>query len=238
MFVLRFVAGPIVHKISPLGLLLVSAICAACGLYLLSGVTVMAMALVALTIYGIGKTFFWPTMLAVVSERFPKGGAITMGAMGAVGMLSAGYLGGPGIGYKQDYYASGDLKNKAETVYANYAAADSKGFLFLPKIKGLDQAKVETLEKDGKNITADLEALKKSGKTDDNVNKMNTWWQAASATAAADKPVVTAAGIFGSRMALKWTAVVPAVMAILYLLIILGFKARGGYKALHVGDSH
>ncbi|MFO1486214.1 MAG: MFS transporter [Verrucomicrobiaceae bacterium] len=238
MFLLRFVAGPIVHKISPLGLLFVSAVFAATGLYSLSGVTATAMALVALTIYGIGKTFFWPTMLAVVSERFPKGGAITMGAMGAVGMLSAGYLGGPGIGYKQDFYASNDLKAKAPAVYDNYAATDSKGFLFLPKIKGLDQAKVETLEKDGKNVAADLEALKKSGKTDENVNKMNTWWQTAQATAATDKPAVAAAGIFGSRMALKFTAVVPAIMAVLYLLLILGFKARGGYKALHVADQH
>ena len=238
MFVLRFVAGPIVHRISPLGLLFVSALCATAGLYFLSGVTVTAMALVALTIYGIGKTFFWPTMLAVVSERFPKGGAITMGAMGAVGMLSAGYLGGPGIGYKQDYYASDNLKSQSQTVYSSYAASSPKGFLFLPKIQGLDQAKVETLEKNGANVEADLAALKKSGKTDPNVEKMDAWWQTAKNTAATDKPIVTAAGIFGSRMALKWTAVVPATMAVFYLLMILGFKARGGYKALHVNGQH
>ena len=38
-------------------------------------------------------------MLGVVGERFPKGGAVTMGTMGGIGMLSAGLLGGPGIGY-------------------------------------------------------------------------------------------------------------------------------------------
>ena len=177
-------------------------------------------------------------MLAVVSERFPKGGAITMGAMGAVGMLSAGYLGGPGIGYKQDYYASESLKTKAPAVYANYSATESKGFLFLPKIQGLDQAKVETLEKDGANVAADLEALKKSNKTDANVEKMNDWWQTAKTTAAADKVVVAESGIFGSRMALKWTAAIPALLGIFYLLLILGFKAKGGYKALNVDDVH
>ena len=72
MFVLRFVAGPIVHKISPLGLLFVSAVLAAIGLFVLGGVGSTMAALLALTIYGLGKTFFWPTMLAVVSERFPK----------------------------------------------------------------------------------------------------------------------------------------------------------------------
>ena len=52
-------------------------------------------------------------MLAVVSEQFPRGGAITIGAIGGVGMLSAGLLGGPGIGFEQDYYASGKLKKDA-----------------------------------------------------------------------------------------------------------------------------
>ena len=49
-------------------------------------------------VYALGKTFFWPTMLAVVSERFPRGGAVTLSAIGGVGMLSAGFLGAPGIG--------------------------------------------------------------------------------------------------------------------------------------------
>ena len=57
------------------------------------------MCVIAATVYAMGKTFLWPTMLAVVSDRFPKGGAITIGAVGGVGMLSAGILGGPGIGF-------------------------------------------------------------------------------------------------------------------------------------------
>ena len=65
----------------------------------------------AATIYGIGKTFLWPTMLGVVGERFPKGGALTMGAMGGIGMLSAGMLGSPGIGYTQDVNATAKLRD-------------------------------------------------------------------------------------------------------------------------------
>src|SRR6185369_7145127 len=110
MFALRFVAGPIVHRISPLGLLLVSALLGCTGLTLLSSADGVVMCVIAATVYAMGKTFLWPTMLAVGSERFPKGGAITIGAVGGVGMLSAGLLGGPGIGFKQDYYASEELK--------------------------------------------------------------------------------------------------------------------------------
>src|SRR5436190_21904232 len=90
---------------------------------------------IAATIYGIGKTFFWPTMLGVVSEQFPKGGAITIGAIGGVGMLSAGLLGGPALGYKQDYFASSNLKEAAAPVYEQYKSPTKNGFLFFPEIQ-------------------------------------------------------------------------------------------------------
>src|SRR5690606_565756 len=86
LFVLRSVAGPIVERINPLGLLLASSVIGCIGLYLISTSNSTGMAWMAVGIYGIGKTFLWPTMLGVVGERFPRGGAITMGAMGGIGM--------------------------------------------------------------------------------------------------------------------------------------------------------
>jgi MFS family permease len=38
--------------------------------------------------FGVGKTFFWPTMLAITSELLPKGGALLINLMGGAGMLS------------------------------------------------------------------------------------------------------------------------------------------------------
>src|SRR5436305_7462834 len=67
MFALRFFAGPIVEKISPLGLLFVGASCGAIGLTFLSHVTTGILVVVAATIYGVGKTFLWPNMLAVAT---------------------------------------------------------------------------------------------------------------------------------------------------------------------------
>ncbi|MEO8494372.1 MAG: MFS transporter, partial [Planctomycetota bacterium] len=90
MFILRFFAGPIVERINPLGLLCLSTILGTSGLFLLGSVKSVALVWIAVTIYGVGKTFLWPTMLGMVGERFPRGGAITMGAMGGIGMLSAG----------------------------------------------------------------------------------------------------------------------------------------------------
>ena len=150
-------------------------------------------------------------MLGVVSDRFPKGGAITIGAIGGVGMLSAGLLGGPGIGYKQDRFASEFLENKAPAVYANYKAETPSKFLFFKEIVGLDGTKKGVVldEKDETKLSAEQKT---------------------------DKPLLVEANLHGGRMALKYTSFVPATMAVLYLLLILYFKATGGYKAIHVEE--
>lgn len=97
MMVLRFFAGPIVHALSPLGLLCVSCILAIVGLASLS--TAQGMLIFgAATLYGVGKTFFWPTMLGVVAEQTPKGGALTLNSIAGIGMLAVGTLGFPYIG--------------------------------------------------------------------------------------------------------------------------------------------
>ncbi|MEQ9209828.1 MAG: MFS transporter, partial [Pseudomonadales bacterium] len=145
MFVLRFFAGPIVHRINPLGLLFASAVLATIGLFMLGSVATGMAIMLAGTIYGIGKTFFWPTMLAVVSERFPSGGALTLGAIGGIGMLSAGLLGGPGIGYKQDHFAAEYLDETHPAVHQEYVSERKQGFLFFNEIAGLDGAKVGAL---------------------------------------------------------------------------------------------
>lgn len=233
MFILRFTAGPIVHKISPLGLLLTSAIMATIGLYTLGGVETTAAALIALTIYGLGKTFFWPTMLAVASERFPRGGAVTLGAMGGIGMLSAGLLGAPAIGFKQDKFASEKLQETAPTAYERYKAANENHFLFFTT-NGLDGSKVSTLEDKGKKLHSEIEILEQTKREDKNLQELNTWWGQASTHASEDAAPVKEATLFGSRMALKLTAIVPAIMAVCYLILIVYFNSIGGYKPVHI----
>jgi len=207
MFILRFFAGPIVHKISPLGLLCTSAIFGAIGLYMLGGAQTAVACIIAATIYGIGKTYLWPTMLGVVSERFPKGGAITIGTIGGVGMLSAGLLGGPGIGYKQDYFASTELKANNAAVYEQYKSDSENSFLMFPVIQGLDGTKVGEIRGKDEATRTDIEKE------------------------------VGAADLHGGRMALRYTALIPATMAVCYLLLILYFKSIGGYRAVELGES-
>jgi MFS transporter, DHA2 family, metal-tetracycline-proton antiporter len=101
MLVLRLFAGPLVHRFSPLGLLALCSAIAAVGLYSLSVATGAAV-LLAATLYGVGKSFFWPTSIGFVAEQFPKGGAVTMNVIAGVGMLAVGIVGSVLLGAIQD----------------------------------------------------------------------------------------------------------------------------------------
>ena len=87
MVIGRAFAGPVVHKFSPSGVLLISAILAAAGLYLL-GHTTGNMLFVGAIIFGIGVCYFWPTMLGFVAENLPKTGAVGLNLMGGAGMFA------------------------------------------------------------------------------------------------------------------------------------------------------
>ncbi len=87
MVIGRGFAGPVVHRLSPTGVLLISAILAAAGLYLL-GHSSGNMLFVGAIIFGMGVCYFWPTMLGFVSENLPKTGAVGMNLMGGAGMLA------------------------------------------------------------------------------------------------------------------------------------------------------
>jgi MFS family permease len=245
MFILRFFAGPIVERINPVGLLLGSSILGAIGLYWL-GIAEGFAVLIAGTIYALGKTFLWPTILGVVGERFPKGGAVVMGAMGGVGMLSAGLLGGPVIGYNQDFYASQNLTEKSPPTAERFQVAEPSGIWylpFLPKIRGLDGARVAILtEKDGEadlnKRVANLEAEGKTLAADPNLSGLVDWWEAAKGYASIDKPLVIAARLFGGQMALRWTAIVPACMAIGFGILFVYFSMTGGYQAIELRGHH
>ena len=128
MMTLRFFAGPIVHRLSPLGLLAACSLIAAIGLFYLSTAAGIAI-LLAATIYAVGKAFFWPTMLGVVAERFPKGGALTLNAVGGVGMLAVGIVGAAFLGFFQD-------KNNDQNVLAYdqaHATALHQTYMTTPK---------------------------------------------------------------------------------------------------------
>ena len=152
MALLRLYSGPIVHKLSPIGLLVAGSLVAVIGLVLLSYSTGFLI-IIAATIYALGKTFFWPTMLGVVSEQFPKGGALAINFTGAVGMMGVGVIGAVILGFVQDRQldqnlATYDQKNNT-SLHATYLT-ESKTGLFgsyqAVDSKKLSAAPVEAVE--------------------------------------------------------------------------------------------
>ena len=147
MTVLRFRAGPIVHKFSPIGLLVISAAIATVGLLFLSK-SVGWMILVAATVYAFGKTFLWSTTLGLVSEQFPKGGALTLNGVSAVGVLFLGVLGSPYIGYRQDIDMGRRLSSSENTALYAQVKGEPKPTIF-GSAPSLDQGRIETLSDAG-----------------------------------------------------------------------------------------
>ncbi|MGD9855899.1 MAG: sugar MFS transporter [Planctomycetaceae bacterium] len=217
MFALRFCADFIEKKLglSPVGILLVCATLACIGLNLTSMVNSFGMAILALGVYAVGKTFFWPTMLAVASDRFPRTGAVAISIMGGVGMLSAGLVGSPGLGYFKDRYSSEALQTADAQLYEQYKAAEPTSFLIFPEAAALDGKKLGDAQ-------AALAELRKANP------------KATPADLPAEQRTVMQASIAGDRKTLVADSAIPAAMAVIYLLMLLYFKSIGGYRPVHI----
>ncbi len=204
MFSLRFCADFIERnlKVSPIGLLFICSTLAVIGLRLVSGIETFAGAMMALAVYALGKTFFWPTMLAVVGDRFPRTGAVAMSIMGGIGMMSAGLVGGPGLGYAKDRFTAEHLNSTAPAIYEQYKAPTPSKFLFLEEVHGLDGTKLSAAQ--------------------------------TAAVKTPEQQTVAQASIAGDRETLKADSYIPAVMAVVYILLFVYFRTIGGYRPVRI----
>ncbi|MGH9161212.1 MAG: MFS transporter [Vicinamibacteraceae bacterium] len=231
MFVLRFFAGPIVHRIGPLGLLAASAAVAVIGLLWLSAGTGAAMLFVAATFYGLGKTFFWPTTLGVVSEQYPRGGALMLNAIAGVGMISVGTIGNPAIGAVQDRALTAEIR-----------AADSQAAEQLVSLRpglfgesyAVDPAKRGALAE--KLAAAEARVAEQLGDGEVSEERVDAA-MAADPEGAALKRQNDLLSELDSRtkqQTLAKIAILPAIMLVCYLGLIAYFRATGGYRATHL----
>ncbi len=229
MAILRYNAGAFVHRFSPTGTLLISAVLTVVGLYWLSTAASLVMVLPAATVFAFGVCFFWPTMLGFVSERIPKSGAFGLGLMGAVGMAVTGLFTAPQMGAIADQYLHEKLTpTEVMTVVSEVKSTfpalidQAQGPIKDEVRKALDDA--EAVEKafqaegklpEGTTASALREVIAQGGNSD-------------AATKA--KAVLNPADNYGGRMAFR--AIVPFTAL---LIIVFGFlywqdKKSGGYK--------
>jgi MFS family permease len=154
MFVLRqFFSGVLVKALGPVGLLTLSAIVAALGLFWLSFAKGAVVVLVAATLFGIGKTFFWPCMLGITSERFPEGGAFALGLMGGAGIISAGFLMVPAMGVLQDKYALQKISELSPPTLQKVLKDGTRG-IDEKKVRALSDAREREVVQEAKTYSA------------------------------------------------------------------------------------
>jgi MFS family permease len=207
MFILRFFAGPLAHKFSPVGMLFVCSILTTAGLYALSVANVPVMAFAAATVFGLGIAYYWPTMLGVTAERFPKGGALVLGLMGCVGNLAISQATAQ-IGR---VYDSGSVAALPETMRSPPLVAESKA-AFAQKLP----PKVSDFLYPGGDRKLNPETVK-------SLDKEST-----------EGKEVEQAEAKGASFALTRIAVMPAILVVIFGLIGLVDKMRGGYRAVHL----
>ena len=236
MFVLRFFAGPIAHAISPIGILFVGSIFTAAGLYWLSVADTPVMAFAAAAVFALGITYYWPTMLGVTAERFPKGGALLLGLMGFVGNLMISQT-TPMLGAIFDSYTAHNVPAQFQSVKVSTA-----------------KSKLPVLDKNGQPLT-ELPLIKDEeipqwippqvseriypagGKKVDPV----AFGLIKPDTKAGEQPSelyqsVALAEVEGARWAFRWTTVLPIILIVVFGLVALFDRVRGGYKAEKINE--
>jgi MFS family permease len=230
MFVLRFFAGPIVHVISPLGLLAVSSAMASLGLLWLAQIQSVGILIVAATFYGLGKTFFWPATLGVVSEQYPRGGALTLNAIAGIGMISVGTIGNPAIGYLADQAFAEKIKD--DVVLSEKVLVDETGLFGTSK--RLDAAKQTAINDEIAGIrrqaAEELQKQHDRRPTDAEIEK-----------ALADDPrggllvqqrdKINHALREAKQENLAKISILPSIMFVCYVILIAYFQSKGGYRA-------
>ena len=212
MMTLRFFAGIPLKYMNPPQLLLLSSVFSIIGLFALSSVQ-GGMIFGAFVLYAIGQTFYWPTVLGFVSEQFPKGGAMTLNTVSAMGLLTVGIFGFPFLGAVQDHYQTQAIMSQEPAIVETFTPGETE----------VDGAVVYTKKNFfGWNYDSINPALfnKADGMTEEKVNALTGELKTT------------------SQSSLKVAAVLPLIMAIAFIIIIFYFKAIGGYKPVDLFAGH
>jgi fucose permease len=105
MYLMRQFLGGVAHRVTPVALIASTAVAAAAGLFLFGTARAPLTAFAAAALFAAGTAFWWPTMLGITSERFPRGGALLLAIIGATGSFSTA-IAGPVMGWINDRYGA------------------------------------------------------------------------------------------------------------------------------------
>ena len=235
MAILRFFAGPVVDRLSPTGILVASAVLAGSGLYWFSFAESTAMAFASATVFAVGICYFWPTMLGVVSERVPRSGALGLALMGGMGMLVVGLVTAPQMGRIADGYMHGQLNPQQARVLLQRvvdvypaAAADKAQAIQDEVVFAVDSARdvigeTELPEGDTADALRTAVASNPGGDTADEL-------------AHEIQMFINPPDNYGGRMSFRYVAPWSLVIIIVFGVLYIRDRAKGGYQVETIGE--
>ena len=232
MAVLRMKAsGPLIRLLSPTGILLGSVILVAIGLYMLSQAETSTAAFIAATVFAVGITFIWPTMLGFVSERVPRSGALGLALLGGAGMGIVGLVTSPWLGKIADEKAHERFVSEKPAVVAVLDSARAALEAKLPTVHADQRADVQ------RAIDATNQVVT-TGASGDLPPVATANAMRAVIGAGVDDPAVGRvqsllgpAENFGGRTSFLYCVPLALIAAVVFAGIYVNDRRRGGYRA-------
>ena len=148
-------------------------------------------------------------MLGFTSERYPQGGALTLNTVSAIGLLSAGIIGTPLLGAAFDRSIHATVQAEAPALEA--AARGEDGFMWMRHQVIVPKQANEFL---ATQTAADQERIRKIYSED---------------------PKGTAQ-VAAGRDVLAYAVRFPLLLFVVFGVIALWFKSRGGYRPIVLGE--
>lgn len=229
MAVMRFRAGPVVHRLSPTGILLASAAISGLGLFWLSGGGSAASVFAAATVFAVGVCYLWPTMLGFVSEQVPRSGALGLGLMGTVGMATVGLVTSPWMGEIADRESHGLLvENDAFVVLLEGAGALDSQQLRTPGPEGDDLRAAQEV------IAGVLEAFNDTGSLPavETANALRALIGSGSTSPTVERAeaILYPAENHGGLVSFRYLAPLSGVLVVVFGVLFVRQRRVGGYR--------
>jgi len=235
MAILRYYAKGLINRLSPTLVLLISSVISGVGLLWLSYAETTLMAFVSATLFAVGVTYFWPTMLGFVNERIPKTGALGLGLMGGTGMAVVGLITSPLMGNIADYYSQYRMPYDDTKKVIIQSIESLPGLALHQNIPEIDIKRATDIAKNALD------------KFDDNIQKFPPL-QTANALRAivdtrAEAPYIQEAARilgkadnYGGRVSFRYIAPVSIILIIIFSAIFIIDRKKGGYKIIQIRD--
>ena len=188
-------------------------------------------------IWAAGIAYFWPTMLAYVSERNPKSGALGLGMMGAMGMMAAAFV-TPYMGTLSDQFGHDTIPvadarsvlEQVESVFPSLAATGPEAEAINDAVTKSSQALAEA---SGGALPPVLttQALRAIDKAKGIGSVANS---SASDAASSVSAMLMEADSTGGKTAFEKLSVFGIILIVVFGGLLLRDRARGGYQQEHL----